>query len=157
MNFLDDTQNALEQAFPGSPPRMVSSGGGVLEENPFNAWMAVSVDGLTIRIVRDHGLIHVDVQCSEEGGDSRWVTLELLSVAAGIKTVDDYAKAYKASLDAFDTKGEMPEAASVIAKPLHLVARKHDSLVEAAQDAKAVHRAEVAIEQEVRRYFEPAQ
>lgn len=155
MTFLKDRWDALELAFPKTRWQLLDSGGEALEDDPFNAWMVVTDRALTLRLVRDHGLDHVDVQCLEEDGGSRWVSLEILSVAAGLQTPEQYAHAYAASLRAFEREdGEMPQSAVMIEAPLAFVAEAGAPLVEAARAPRAVNGAELAIRRCTRQTLE---
>lgn len=146
MTFLEDRWDALQAAFPKRQWEVLDRGGEALEDDPFNAWMVVTDRVLTLRLVRDHGLDHVDVQCLEEGGGSRWVSLEILSVAAGLKTPEQYAHAYAASLRAFEREdGEMPQSAVMIEAPLAFMAETWARLVAAARKPRAVTGAELEI------------
>ena len=158
MTFLKHGRDALAAAFPKTRWQLLDSGGEALEDDPFNAWMVVTDRELTLRLVRDHGLDHVDVQCLEEDGGSRWVSLEILSVAAGLKTPEQYAHAYAASLRAFEREdGEMPQSAVMIEEPLPFVAEAGARLVEAARAPRALIGAELEIRRCTRQTFERAQ
>ena len=146
MTFFADSQNSIAGAFPNEAFRLVDFGGDAKKEDPFNAWMVFRNSALTLRLVRDHGLDHIDVQVQEADGSLRWVSLEILAVAAGLKTAEQYADAYTATLRACEAEdGEMPQEATMIEAPLGLVAQAKEHLIEAAKKPVAILGAEIKI------------
>ena len=155
MSFKEAKIDELQEAFGnGRSARLIYASPEAGEDAPFNAWIAVAVEGLTLRVVRDRDREHIDVECAAGGETKRWVSLEILAVALDWKSIHEYKKAFEATLKretTFQAGGEDEAAwvhATMLGSPLECVAQSVDCLREMAGNAVAIRAAEVGIAKE---------
>ena len=116
------------------------------DDDPFHAWITVAFEGLHLRLVRDRDREHIDLECAADGGTKRWVSLEILAVAANRERVSGYITAFKATLEATDGDDEAWEKCwTMWERPLEFVVENVEDLIEAVDDTVAIREAEARI------------
>ncbi len=154
MTFVEAKESELNAAFDSKwRRRKVSSE--AAEKDPLAAWVEVDVGPLHLRLVRDRGEDHVDVEYATEGETSRWVALEILAVAADRDLIDRYVEAFKATLKAATADQErLPAYAAMHPDPLKFVAENMDNLAAAEANAQTIREAEARIAGQTRAILE---
>ena len=125
MTFVEAKESEHNAAFDSKwRRRKVSSE--AAEKDPFGAWVEVDVGPLRLRLVRDRGEDHVDVEYATEGEMLRWVALEILAVVADLDLIDRYVEAFKATLKAATADQErLPACAAMHPDLLRVRRREH--------------------------------
>ena len=151
MSFVEDRKQAMEAAFNGGW-RVCTASAEAADAEPFGAWVVVEVDGvnnapcLRLRLVRDRGQDHVDVELSRNGKHERWVPLEIFAVAAAIPdALGKYVAAFKATLDLDEATLDLKEECVMFQDPLHFVADNMPGLAKVAANGQAIREAEACI------------
>ena len=122
--------------------RWLSSSPDAFEQNPFGTCAEVLLGPLKLRLIQDRGELHVDVECAAESGSNRWLSLEILAVAADLKCVSEYVGAFRATLSESET---LPECARMFPQPLKFAEEHSEALSETAQKVKVIRDAEIRI------------
>ena len=148
VTFLAVKKQELKEAF-GAGWRTCRASPETAETSPFGACVEVEVDigdkpdaPPRLRLVRDRGQSHVDVECEVGGGTKRWVSLEIVAVAIDPKLIGDYLRAFKATLAAPAAQAELP---AMIDEPLPFIAGRKTELANAAADAPVIRETEARI------------
>ena len=146
MTFVEAKKTELSAVLVGLKWRLVNMSPEAGEASPFGAWVEVDVGPLRLRLVRDRGEDHVDVECATEGELRRWVSLEILGVAAAPDLMDRYVDAFAATLQAATAdQGELPAYTAMYPSPLTFVAENIHNLADAAANAQTIREAEARI------------
>lgn len=151
MSYFNQKEQELKDAFGEGHPMQLQKSPEADDPNVtdhFGACVEVKVDGLKIRLVRDRGIDHIDVDClSTNGVGRRWVALEVLAVALDPGRLDDYEDAFKATVDACDNDKELDDNTRMPlgSDPLCFINKNLDRLKLAAQNKACISEAETRI------------
>ena len=153
MNFVEDRKQAMGAAFNGAW-RVCTASPEATDTEPFGAWMVVEVDDvnnapcLRLRLVRDRGQNHVDVELRRDGKHERWVPLEIFAVAAAkpdFNALDKYVAAFKATLDLKEETLDLKGECVMLKDPLDFVADNMPALAKVSANGHAIREAEACV------------
>ena len=114
---------------------------GPADQPPLNAFAVVTSAALRLRFVVDRGISHLDVGCRDESGTERWVPVEIVELAAGLSSADQFRQSQRDWCEELDPRsGTIPEVD--LDHALAQLGRRTDDIIRAANNPKAIAEAE---------------